>query len=71
MHTDVYPDRDTGEKRTSQKVTDDAIGYSPRFHTVTAQKNITPHRTHGEQTGDDHIDVRETSTSEQDEHDVQ
>ncbi|MGH8882963.1 MAG: single-stranded DNA-binding protein, partial [Stackebrandtia sp.] len=50
MHTEVYPDRDTGEKRTSQKVTADAIGYSLRFHTLTAQKN-TPHRNPAEQAG--------------------
>ncbi|MGH8880422.1 MAG: single-stranded DNA-binding protein [Stackebrandtia sp.] len=70
MHTEVYPDRDTGEKRTSQKVTADAIGYSLRFHTVTAQKNSV-RGSDREQTGDDHTTTEEADTSERPGHHVQ
>lgn len=48
LHTEAYADRTTGEKRTTEKLTADAIGFSLRFHTVTAQKN-TPRRRYDDQ----------------------
>lgn len=38
LHTEAYADRTAGEKRTTQKLTADATGYSLRFHTVTCQR---------------------------------
>ena len=44
LYTESYLDRETDEKRTAQRVTAEAIGYSLRFHTVKAEKNARERR---------------------------
>jgi single-strand DNA-binding protein len=44
LYTESYLDREADEKRTAQRMTAEAIGYSLRFHTVKAEKNVRERR---------------------------
>lgn len=44
LYTEGFLDRETDEKRTAQRMTAEAIGYSLRFHTVKAEKNARTRR---------------------------